>query len=74
MSKSIHTRRQFSSHAQILERILQTAIDVIWSETSVSLLRYRCSTAEARFTECIRGGQDLFHPSSAFRIVSLGCA
>ena len=51
-----------------------TAIDVIWSSTSASLLRRRCPTVEARFTERLRGGQELFYPSSAFRIVSLGCA
>ena len=59
MSKSTHTERQFCSCAKSLCAFCKTAVDVIWSGTSVPLSRYRCPTVEARFTERPKGGQEL---------------
>ena len=49
-----------------LRALYGTAIDVIRSGTSAWLLPRRCPTVEARFTERIRGRQELFLPVLGF--------
>ncbi len=49
-------------------------VNMVQPDPLGSLPRHPRPTVEARFTESLGGREELFYPSSAFRIVSLVCA
>ncbi len=64
-----------SRSAKLLARASKhISLNVVRSDPSGSLSRHPWPTVEARFSGRLGGVEDLFHTSSAFRIVSLVCA